>query len=1313
MIFLFVPQRQATGVRDGCSAVMQQSLSVVSSRMQLTREQQLALTSDRHLAVLANAGSGKTAVLVQRYTQLLLDGVDVRDITAITFTRKAAGEMLQRVAKRLDGMLQDPANVQNWPHIKHVRERLNTARISTIHSFCARLLRDYPIEANVNPAFTELAEHEGALLKKEAISDALEQWLTSEQPARKESAFELFRALGRKRVEQYLLSLLAVREVFNTTAELYAGQSDSEIAGRAFDMILREAADLMSRIAPLLRESVNNIERSDLTKAGARNYDAARAGMDAYQPVNQTDPTPEQVVPCLSSLRAAAEAMFTQKGEFRKMLRRGVERESLIPALERELGPLLAEATAIADLLGNRDADLGVVQHARTLIDIAADAWRHVEEVKDSEGQLDFDDLQLRALDLLQNAEVRTSLQRRLRHVMIDEFQDTNALQYAIAQALLTPGDEDEPKIVARERARLFIVGDPKQSIYGFRGSDVRVFEQARKEVKQFNLDMRKLEVLEGPIRDADGKPLDAEAEELLGDIRLNASFRLLPVPAAFVNRICGKDMRRRDSDFDIEYEDLVCARSGAPADKQENQAPAEGSVELLISRRRVKSTFAGQNDSDEETDSDAENDEEQSVTEADLIARRIAHAVEGRHPLTVHEFKGQGEVARPAEYGDIAILSRGRNKTDELTAALRRYNIPFVLSGGRGYYETQELLDMRSILLFLQNQANDAALAAALRSPFFGVVDTELFEISVAEGSTLWEKFNSYMERESGSTDLTERLKRTHRILTELTPLAQRLTIPVLIRWILDRTAWRGLTAGYERREQMHANVEKLLDLARGFEERGFRNLHDFAAELDDLARHSVAEGEADIAAGTDAVKIMTVHAAKGLEFPIVFLYRANFSGNTPTAPLYHADLGMCFPGVKHLGDGFETEETGPLFYLSRRVASLAEQAEEKRILYVALTRARDHLLISATIEVNDKDEAKRSSGFLPPILSALDISESEVLDREALRFYDTLPVLTDGRRKKSEVSYSIPVHRDLALPDEHAAATEPDNSPSAPMLLTEAVLTHAELEYYSASQLDLFKRNPAEYIRVYRLGLPPTDDDYWQSALGRGAHPEGDQDAVLGTQAGTLLHAVLEALPAWIGDNEVNNLQLERHVERAILATGRPVTPQLRKRVLNETRAIGSNEFIRRYAEHMQVPGVWQAELPFQMFIDESLKPGGRKENPLRAFLIGVLDALVFVGNDQYEVWDWKSNRVLSHADMDELLERYRMQLEVYLYFLMRRFPNQDSFTARLLFTRRAAESHDRDDWTVSLTRSRSRLEKLESQLTDLMRAIRDTGI
>ena len=1279
--------------------------------MQLTREQQLALTSDRHLAVLANAGSGKTAVLVQRYTRLLLDGVDVRDITAITFTRKAAGEMLQRVAKRLDAMLQDPDNVQDWPHIKHVRERLNTARISTIHSFCARLLRDYPIEANVNPAFTELPEHEGALLKSEAIGDALEQWLTSEDTTYKEAAFELFRTLGRKRVEQYLQSLLASREVFNTAHRLYAEQSDEGIAGHAFVLVLGEALELMSHAAPLLREAINNIERSSLTKAGARNYDAARSAMDAYSPAAGGTPDPDHIVPCLNSLRTAAEALFTQKGEFRKMLMRGVEREALIPALERELGPLLLEIADIAALLANREVDRLVVKHARTLVDIAAGAWRYIEEVKDREGQLDFDDLQLRALDLLQNAEVRTSLQRRMRHVMIDEFQDTNALQYAIAQALLTPGDEDLPRVIARERARLFIVGDPKQSIYGFRGSDVRVFEQARKEVKQFNLDMRKLELLEGPIRGADGTPLDATSEELLGDIRLNASFRLLPVPAAFVNRVCGKDMRRRDSDYDIEYEDLVCARNGTLADKQENQASAKGSVELLISRRVVRSSFAEQADADEE--SDAGDDETQTISEAELIARRIAAAVGGSQRLTVHEFNGRGEVGRPVQYGDIAILARGRNKTDDLTAALRRNNIPFILSGGRGYYETQELLDMRSILLFLQNQANDSALAAALRSPFFGIVDTELFEISVAEGSTLWEKFNAYMGREPGSKELSERLKRTWRILTELTPLAQRLTIPVLIRWILDRTAWRGLTAGYERREQMHANVEKLLDLARGFEERGFRNLHDFAAELDDLARHSVAEGEADLAAGVDAVKIMTVHAAKGLEFPVVFLYRANFSGNAPTAPQFHPALGMCFLGVKHLGDGFETEETGPLFYLARRAAARAEQAEEKRILYVALTRARDHLFISATVEVNDKGEARRSHGFLPPILAALDISESEALEREALRYYDDLPMLIDGKQQRVNIPYSIAVHHDLDPQENEAAADEANATAPAPLLLTQAVLTHAELEYYSASQLDLYRRNPAEYTRVYRLGLPPTDDEYWQSALGRGAHPEGDQDAVLGTHAGTLLHAVLESLPAWIGEDDLNNPQLERHLERAILATGRPVTQQLRKRVLNECRAVGNNEYVRRYAAHMQLPGVWQAELPFQMYIDELSVRGGRKENPLRAFLIGVLDALVFVGNDRYEIWDWKSNRVLSHADMDELLERYRTQMEVYLYFLMRRFPNQESFTARLLFTRRAAESHDRDDWTVSLTRTRNQREKLESQLIDLMRGIRDAGI
>lgn len=1245
--------------------------------MKFTREQLLAQSTDRHLAVVANAGSGKTAVLVNRYLSLLLGGVDVREIVAITFTKKAAAEMQKRVAEKLEAILADPEQQARWGEVKRIRERLNSARISTIHSFCARLLRDFPIEADVNPNFTELTEYEAFVLKRTSVTEALEDRLQPESEHRN-ATLHLVRTFGRKTVEEYLLALLASAEHFQIIRRLYDTSDNERLLtqcrvafGRFVHTHAHRAADGFRHVFDLLNP--------DDFKTAKKTLEQILAAQSAFGILEEelerfpAAPSWESIERLLALTGTVQEAVCTKsKGnELKSAIAKKIDNQAAVFSINSHLPPALSALAGLEDICRCHELDRDVLALGRALCAVAADALQSIEREKERLGALDFDDLQLKAALLLENPDVALKMERRFRYVMIDEFQDTNELQYSIARRIiqaLQHANNEEADV--NGGINFFIVGDPKQSIYGFRGADVRVFDRAQQHIQLVN---RRL--LPG-YDDTAGY----EAEEYFGNVRLSASFRLLPVVAAFVNRVCGSTMSTADSEFEVPYEALVCGRQSDTPDA------GNGSITMLIAQKR-RSGFARQDDEDE----NGEDDNEQ-LSEADLLALHLKTMVASETPALVWERSKStpGETSRPARWGDIAVLARSRSGFDALAAAMRRNGIPFVINSGTGYYERQEILDMRSFLLFLQNSNDDVALAAILRSPFFGVDDTELYSISVCTGGSLWERTQEY-HRTYCESGCSAAFLRAWRILTELLPLAPRLTIPSLIRLILSHTAWRGMIAGDERYEQMQANMEKLLSLAREFEGKGFRNLYDFAEELQNLALHSDSEGEAEVTLGKDAVQIMTIHASKGLEFPIVALYQTSSVNNR--TDLFQADttFGACFRLPVRGDDGLPQDTVTPLYRLAAQKATEREQAERKRVLYVALTRAENHLVISGTVTVNASGEVSGVDGFLRHIVEALDVPTTDLRFNRAVEFRDPLALLHAGERMDHTLAYTVAVR--TTIPDDVVFVdmeTERRAWEQPPLLIGEPPVT-VDGDFYSASQLQLFISNPVEYELIYRLGLPPSEDtvDYDRSRL----MPDDTPD-ITGTLPGTIIHAVLASLPSWCNtDGTVDTDAHSALIDRKLLEHDLPVTHPAAERIQRETLAVARHSFLTGRAAFLPEA---KFEYPFHLYAG-------------RDYLLGSVDALVPDADGNLEIWDWKTNIVKTTFDMYRLFDRYRLQLEIYAWFLARLRPEQQRITARLLFTRLADKTTTDDGWIQTLHVERGDIPRIEAKIHSIMDEIR----
>ncbi|MEK7672220.1 MAG: UvrD-helicase domain-containing protein, partial [Bacteroidota bacterium] len=371
------------------------------------------------------------------------------------------------------------------------------------------------------------------------------------------------------------------------------------------------------------------------------------------------------------------EMMLTQKGMLRKDFfgKEGEERYVLQAERLNAKRDALAPLVAFVQDEKNDHVHRTLLTQTRVLLELSQNVVERYEEKKVEGAYLDFEDLQIRTKNLFRNERIRRKLAQRFKYIMVDEYQDTNKLQYEI---LL-------PLVGNLSHGNLFIVGDPKQSIYGFRNADVTVFNKTKTDIEK------------------------KSGEE--STVVLNDSFRLLRDLVAFVNLIFAPLMKAENGEHEVAYEPLVRGR----------QNEATGRVELIL--RDVPTE-----------------DHEAFLSEGELIARRI---------LQLHAEKyqvfGKGEQPQDIKFSDFAILLRSRNELPGLEEAFIRHNIPYLVSGGVGYFQTQGIYDFYNYFRFLLNTDDDVAFVGILRSPFFNVSDAELFEISLERRATsLWKQLES-----------------------------------------------------------------------------------------------------------------------------------------------------------------------------------------------------------------------------------------------------------------------------------------------------------------------------------------------------------------------------------------------------------------------------------------------------------------------------------------------------------------------------------------------------------------------------------------
>lgn len=879
----------------------------------LTPEQGAAIRSiDRNQSVMAGAGTGKTHVLVQRFLHVLEHRPEwpLRSVVAITFTKAAALSMRQRIRREINARACDAPGV--WrPRIAE----LDSLQVTTVHSFCQRLLTEHAVEAGIDPDFEVADEIEAAALRAEAVRCYCRDIDGTELPE-----VELVRIFESAVFRQVLADLLTkehllarmeepgpVEKTLRDTWE--AAHADAEAAVTSeIGHRHRDLADMRTVLEAAARDP--NVKGALQTRC------AWAAGAVRFL-----------IEGCWSRAR---EAFNTE--DWPKSIR-DVGGSKMDPDLKQRCNTAWRSVHDLCARLDRvRTGSVGGEpdeqdREALRLLVLWHSAWkqtnRHLYAVKRERNLLTFDDLELKALRLLKVHAARPDSRVRsailgINHLLVDEYQDINPLQQEIIGCLaaLTSDWVDE----GRRPGRLFAVGDTKQSIYRFRGAEVAEFVK-----------------LAAAIQSQSAQSLDT----------LSESFRTHRELIAATNAIF-KDVFRPLSahghqDYEAVSMDLTSNR-GAPV----KQPSLE--VHTLVEAEQTSDTGTGRGRRDPVS-------EMKRLAEFDFIANRLREIRESGRPVLDLSHKVEREV-RAFRYGDAAILLRTRTHLSLLEEALRERQVPFRVVDGTDLKLQAHIRSVVALLRWLHRPSDRLSLAAALRSPLFGLSDESLFLLA--------ENLAAMGSADGGGEALSElesdqrtKAEFAHWTLSALRAKALVLSPDRLLAEVLGATGYESVLASHEDPYRVQGCLDDLESLQwLAFQCRG-EGLGEFLRRLAGQDRQANQREEGTESEDGEAVRIMTVHGAKGLEFPVVFVpyLEHDWTREGPRRP-----LPVLASNPNHLVCKVP-DENGELaepfsFQLVGEMEKRRQHAESRRLFYVACTRAADLLVLSGWDTKSRKSE-------------------------------------------------------------------------------------------------------------------------------------------------------------------------------------------------------------------------------------------------------------------------------------------------------------------------------------------------------------------
>ena len=1240
-----------------------------------TPEQESAIMSPKDsnlgaqtLLVAAAAGSGKTAVLVERIITRLKDmenPLSVQELMVVTFTKAAAAEMSARIGVALAKAMESTDDKALQARLERQLNLLPSAHISTLHSFCQWVIRSYFYKLDIPPTARIGNEAEMALLKQEVLENLLKE-------AYENNTYGIFdlsdffsddksdAGLQDKVLSLYEFAMSQSNPDgwMRRAVEPYEAAQKQDLRdtlwGRAMwdeqQAEIDRIADRIESMKPLLESPV-----------GPKKWDKVYQEQLAALAQLKGAETWSDMVDVCRNLDTFTKASFTSLG---KALEKG-EVDGALADEFKSLGSQNKDSLK-GMKYGLFHIDEAVLQQQfkdqypliHNLVELTIAFHKAYDEAKKEQGIMDFSDLEHLCLALLvepgteddpQPSEVALELQDTFKEIMVDEYQDTNGVQETIIN------------LISRVDNR-FYVGDVKQAIYSFRMADSSLF------MNKYNT--------YGLMNDAVERRID-----------LAKNFRSHENILTTTNFIFYQIMTQEAAELDYgEKESLIPGRivEDAPFDW------VGGAVELHLL------DTSDTNRSDEsDGDSEAAGDEpENNERELDFIIQKIKE---------LHASKKQVQNPdgsfRQIQWRDFAVLRRSlAGWGTRAVAAMRQAGIPAVVNERDGYFEAQEIQLLLSLLQIIDNPEQDLPMAAVLHSGLVGLDANELGALRLTGDGSLWSVMPLYAEQAQD-----ERLLQFIDHIERWRTLSRRHGVADLLWDIYETLDYVNYVGAMPNGLVRRANVMALYERAKGFESSGFRGLFRFLRFVESLRDSNQDMAVANVVTeADDVVRLMTIHKSKGLEFPVVFLSGVQKKFNTMdfNSPLlvdknggiglkgYYPDIRVSYPSM-------------PWLYC-KSIKSDAMKAEEQRILYVALTRARDKLFLTGYINKEIKKEKgvgahikhaaltqtqalgadliKAGNSYLhwlliafarhldggAPLRNVIELegeTNFDLLDRQCQvkveihdgSLYGDLDYKADVDETTINTVRALGKVNDVALPEEivqRFAFTYPNliaSKTTSKISVSELKRRFAErdAEAVSATEVSMQQQSvPSGDITedttseaaVVDTSIPAiSETELADSVFGRKPMAIADaEEIVTGAQWGTLMHEAMQWLPVKKYTQESMTDMLD-----SLQADGKFSDEE--RRLLSDRSLYGffNSDLGKRLIASKRV----ERELPFSMLFDGNrVYPDVEKGE--RLFLQGIIDT-AFVEDGQWVLVDYKTDRVKSG---DELIRRYKIQMDLY---------------------------------------------------------------
>ncbi|MBK3494876.1 helicase-exonuclease AddAB subunit AddA [Viridibacillus sp. YIM B01967] len=1196
-----------------------------------TDEQWKAIwTTGQDTLVSAAAGSGKTAVLINRMIEKVIsteNPIDVDELLVVTFTNASAAEMRHRMAEALE------KEIANQPESKHLRRQLsllNKAQISTLHSFCLNIVRQYAYLLDIDPGFRIANDTEAALLKDDTLAEVLEEAYNSDQV---DDVYRLVDSFTSDRDDQAIESLIdklydmsRVNPEPMKWLESLPMQYDidgitsvdelpiSKIIKRSVSHAIEAAYSLIKDMRELSLEPNGpsaygeTAEKDFILLTEARAFLHERTWEEAYEyfhaiswariSTKKMDCDPELKALAQSKRKQAKDLFDTAKKQY----------------FTRRPERLLDEIRLMKPMI-------------ETLVNIAASFSEKYAVAKNEKGLVDFSDLEHFALQILTDevegelvpSAVALSYREKFNEVLVDEYQDTNRLQETILQLVKSGGNAD---------GNMFMVGDVKQSIYRFRLAEPTLFLNKYLEFEE--------------------EPADTGMK-----IDLNANFRSRPEVLNGTNYIFSQIMGEKVGE--ISYDEAAALKPHAPYNDKE--APVELAVLYTDQSEEEES-----NDDQTEISSELQDEEElkKSQQEARYIIRKIQELKQSGQ--MVYDTKKGKE--RPLEYRDIVILMRSMTWSGDLAEEFKLAGVPLYAELTKGYFEALEVMIMLNTLRIIDNPYQDIPLASVLRAPFVGLTENELANIRLADSKApFYDALKQFVRNEGTGlkSSTAEKLQRFLLQFEDWRDLARRGSLADLIWRVYVDTNYYEMVGAMPNGKQRQANLRALHDRALSYEKTAFRGLYRFLRFVDRMRLRGDDLGTARAISETeDVVRLMTIHSSKGLEFPYVFVagLGREFNKMDFNLPyLFDQQFGLA---VKMIDPEKRIQYTSLPFLAMQEKKKLELKAEEMRVLYVAMTRAKEHLYLVGTVKNWEKTKAVWDDAKLLPVedmlpdhvrafaksyLDWIGPALARHSDYERYLGNEDPEVVNEQSRWKIQVIGAEHFKTPLEVAEVEEVTVEEINKPPE---IDESILKTIKKRFDTAYAFDgaVAKRSKTSVSELKRLQTleQAEQPEFFVKAPKKqqqvAKRPSFlQQRSLTAAEVGTAMHTVMQHIPQQgLHSKKEIDVFVQGIVDRQLLTKEEGTAVKAPKIVAFFETAAG-----QRFMNAVEL----HREMPFTFSVTDN---DGDSQ-----IVQGVVDCLFKEADGKWILLDYKTDRIKENMKTEEGLrkemkERYDVQLTIY---------------------------------------------------------------